>query len=68
LRWFYERRNVEEARRDLTAWLAKWQGKYPKLCEWVENNIEETFTFIGYPKNTINILRAPTYWSGLTRN
>jgi transposase-like protein len=22
LRWFYERRNVEEARRDLTAWLA----------------------------------------------
>ncbi len=33
LRWFYERRNVEEARRDLTAWLAKWQGKYPKLCE-----------------------------------
>ena len=29
LRWFYERRNVEEARRDLAAWLAKWQGKYP---------------------------------------
>jgi transposase-like protein len=22
LRWFYERRNVEEARRDLAAWLA----------------------------------------------
>jgi putative transposase len=50
LRWFYERRNVEEARRDLTAWLAKWQGKYPKLCEWVENNIEETFTFYRLPK------------------
>ena len=45
LRWFYERHNVEEARRDLTAWLAKWQGKYPKLCQWVENNVEETFTF-----------------------
>ena len=50
MRWFYERRNVEEARRDLTAWLAKWQGKYPKLCEWVENNIEETFTFYRLPK------------------
>src|SRR6516164_3271690 len=50
LRWFYERRNVEEARRDLTGWLAKWQGKYPQLCEWVENNIEETFTFYRLPK------------------
>src|SRR3984893_16452451 len=50
LRWFYERRNVEEARRDLVAWLAKWQTKYPKLCEWVENNIEETFTFYRLPK------------------
>jgi len=50
LRWFYERRNVEEARRDLIAWLSKWQGKYPKLCEWVEINIEETFTFYRLPK------------------
>ena len=46
----YERRNVEEARLDLTAWLAKWQGKYPKLCEMVENNIEKTFTFYRLPK------------------
>jgi transposase-like protein len=50
LRWFYERRNVEEARRDLVVWLSKWQGKYPKLCEWVEANIEETFTFYRLPK------------------
>jgi len=50
LRWFYERRNVEEARRDLVAWLGKWQAKYPKLCEWVETNIEETFTFYRLPK------------------
>ena len=50
LRWFYDRRNVEEARRDLVAWLAKWQAKYPKLCEWVEGNIEETFTFYRLPK------------------
>ena len=50
LRWFYERRNLEEARRDLAVWLGKWQTKYPKLCEWVENNIEETFTFYRLPK------------------
>jgi putative transposase len=50
LRWFYERRNGEEARRELAAWLSKWQAKYPKLCEWVETNIEETFTFYRLPK------------------
>jgi transposase-like protein len=50
LRWFYDRRNVEEARRDLVAWLNKWQGKYRKLCEWVENNIEETFAFYRLPQ------------------
>lgn len=49
LRWLYDRRNAVEARRDLAAWLAKWQGKYPKLCDWVEENIEETFTFYMLP-------------------
>jgi putative transposase len=49
LRWMYERRNVEEARRDLQAWLEKWAAKYPKLCAWVETNIEETWTFYRLP-------------------
>jgi len=49
LRWMYERRNVEEARRDLKAWLEKWAGKYAKLCAWVETNIEETWTFYRLP-------------------
>jgi putative transposase len=49
LRWMYERRHLAEARRDLAAWLAKWQSKYPKLCDWVEANIEETFTFFVLP-------------------
>jgi putative transposase len=49
LRWMYERRNVEEARRDLKQWLEKWAGKYPKLCAWVEPNIEETWTFYRLP-------------------
>jgi len=49
LRWMDERRNVEEARRDLKQWLEKWSGKYPKLCAWVETNIEETWTFYRLP-------------------
>ena len=49
LRWIYERRNREEARQDLTAWLAKWGARYGKLCAWVEDNIEETLTFYGLP-------------------
>jgi putative transposase len=49
LRWLYDRRDLEEARRDLGVWLSKWQGKYPKLCDWVEQNIEETLSFYRLP-------------------
>lgn len=49
LRWIYERRELHEARQDLSAWLQKWQGKYPKLCDWVEANIEETLSFYRLP-------------------
>jgi putative transposase len=49
LRWMYERRDREEARRDLQGWLEKWAAKYPKLCEWVEANIEETWTYYRLP-------------------
>ena len=31
-------------------WIAKWQGKYPKLVDWVESNIEETLTFYRLPR------------------
>ncbi len=49
LRRFYDRRDLAEVRRDLAAWLGKWQGKYPKLCGWVEDNIGETLTFDRLP-------------------
>lgn len=45
LRWFYDRRDLTEVRRDL----AQWQGKYPKLTDWVEANVEETLTFYRLP-------------------
>lgn len=49
LRWLYDRHELEQARQDLAAWLVKWQAKYPKMCSWVEANIEETFTFYRLP-------------------
>ncbi len=49
LRWFYDRRDLAEVRRDLAAWLAKWQAKYPKLTSWVEENLEETLTYYRLP-------------------
>jgi putative transposase len=50
LRWIYDRRSIEEARQDLAAWLKKWSGRYRKLCDWVEANIEETLTFYRLPR------------------
>jgi len=49
LRWIYHRRDLAEVRRDIAAWLAKWQSKYPKLCDWAEDNIEETLTYYRLP-------------------
>ena len=50
LRWMYERRDVEEARRDLRQWLEKWSNKYPKLCAWVEGG--------GQPRGDVDVLSA----------
>jgi putative transposase len=59
LRWFGvlgpakpdpgDRRDLAEVRRDIAQWLAKWQTKYPRLCNWVEDNIEETLTCYRLP-------------------
>ena len=49
LRWLYHRRDQAEARRDLAAWLERWQGRYQALTDWVEEHIEETFTFYRLP-------------------
>ena len=49
LRWLYDRRDVNEARKDLASWLKRWQDKYAKLCTWVEDNIWETLSFYSLP-------------------
>ena len=50
LRWLYDRRNLAEARADLAARIGKWQGKYPRLVGWVEENVEETLSFYRLPR------------------
>ena len=50
LRWLYDRHDVGEARQDLCAWLKRWSTKYPKLCVWVEENIEQTWTLYRLPR------------------
>jgi transposase-like protein len=50
LRWIYDRRALVEARADLAAWLKKWSPRYEKLTGWVEENIEETFTYYRLPR------------------
>ena len=50
LRWLYDRRSAEEARRDLAAWIAKWGSRYPRLVAWAEVTIEETLTFYRLPR------------------
>ena len=48
--WIYDRRDAQEARRDLAAWLTQWGKRYGKLCGWVEENIEETLSFYRLPR------------------
>jgi putative transposase len=50
LRWLYDWRDLEEARRDLAAWPGKWTPRYPKLCLWVEENIDSTLSFYRSPR------------------
>ena len=42
--------HLAEARADLSTWLAKWSGKYPRLTGWVEETIEQTLTFFRLPR------------------
>jgi putative transposase len=47
---YSDRRDLAEARADLSAWLAKWAGRYPRLTDWAEENIDSTLTFLRLPR------------------
>ncbi len=34
----------------MAALLLRWQEKYPKLCAWVEENVEKPLTFYRLPR------------------
>src|SRR4051812_39172226 len=50
LRWIHDRRELAEARADLAAWLKKWGARYDRPTSWVEEDIEETFTYYRLPR------------------
>ena len=58
LRWIYQRKDLQEARSDLKAWLQKWTKKYPRLCTWVEDNIDETLSFYRFPQKHHKSLKS----------
>lgn len=58
LRWIYDRRDLQQAQRDLSAWVGKWQARYPKRVDWVEANISETLTFYRLPRAHHNHLKS----------
>jgi len=58
LRWIYDRRNIKEASADLASWLERWSAQYANLCDWVEENIEQTFTFFRLPRAHHKHLRS----------
>jgi putative transposase len=49
----------------LVAWLQRWQSTYPRLCDWVESNIEPTLSFYRLPRQhhkhmkSTNMLERP---------
>ena len=50
MRWLYDRRDLAEARHDPAAWLTTWSTRYPRLTNWVEDNIDETLSFYRLPR------------------
>ena len=50
LRWIYERRDLKGAQTDLSAWLKRWEQRYPKLTDWAEEHIGQTLTFYRLPR------------------
>ena len=49
-RWRDDRSDWTEAQKDRAHWRARWGQKYPKLCEWVEENLGATLTCYQLPR------------------
>jgi putative transposase len=50
----------------LTAWLARWAGKYPRRTARVEENLEETLSCYRFPRQHHKHLKSTNH-GGITR-
>ncbi len=66
LRWRYDRRNLAEDQTNLSAWLKRWEGRYPRLTDWVEARIDETLTFYRLPRQRHKHLKSTNMLERLT--
>ena len=60
LRWLYDRRDVEEARRDLAAWIAKWANAIESSSPGSRKRSRTPLPSIACRASIISISRAPT--------
>ena len=51
LRQIFDRFSLEEARTSLSNWIQKWENKYQKVVDFVEENIDQCLNYYGYPPN-----------------
>lgn len=58
LRAIYDRMTLKEALNCKEEWLRKWKGKYPKLCDWVEEQIGETLSYYSLPEQHHKLMRS----------
>lgn len=68
LRWLYDRRDVNEARHDLSQWLVRWQTKYPSCACGPSRPSRRPSPFTDCLVNTTNTSSRPTCSNGSTRN
>lgn len=58
LKAIYERISLKEALDSKQEWMAKWKGKYPKLCDWVEDQIGDTLAYYHLPQPHRKLMRS----------
>ena len=58
LRAIYERMTLKEALNSKQEWVTKWREKYPRLCDWVEDQIGETFAYYHLPEQHYKLMRS----------
>lgn len=58
LRAIYDEIGLKEALHRKEEWIRKWRGKYAKLCDWVEEQIEATLTYYSLPEQHHKLMRS----------